>query len=111
MTVVSIDAPRFKHTIHGPFMTRSTDMIHDFILTAFAHRTRNSRSNIFQHFMPINAGPFPFAAFSRTLQWIQNAFRIFDLIDGRGSFRTIFPAAARMITRTVSCPRAASSLA
>ena len=94
---MTVHAPRGKNAFRESILTGSPDVIHDFIATIFDDRFPNSGGKIIEHFIPTDAFPFAFAAFSRALQRIKNAIRIVDLIERRRTFGAIASARSRIL--------------
>src|SRR5437016_4888043 len=97
MAVMAINAPGVEHAlVIDQLMPRTPHVIHDFILAAFLKSTANPGSQIIKNFVPGNALPFAFTAFTGAPQWIKDALWIIDLIDSGWAFGAIASPASGM---------------
>ena len=98
MAVVTVYAPSVKHPlVVDEFVTRTTDVDHDFISPVFLQRFTNASGDVVQNFIPTHPLPFPFSAPACPLERISDSFGIVDLIQRRRSFGAISPAAPWML--------------
>src|SRR5438132_12306874 len=97
MAVVTIHAPRTQYALHVAIVSRPPNMVHHFVAAVFDNSCANFGSECFQCLIPGCTLPLAFAALACTLQRIENALRVIDLVNGSRSLRTIATAAARMI--------------
>src|SRR5579883_548098 len=97
MAVVTIHSPGSQHALHITIVSGASNMIHNLVASPLNKRLPDFRGKGIQHLIPCHAFPPALAALARTLQGIENAFGIVDLVDGRRAFGTVTPATARMV--------------
>src|SRR5438270_14065684 len=97
MAVVPIDAPRAEDTFHVAIVPRPPDVIHHLVAPIFDNGDADFGGEGVQHLVPGGALPLAFAALPGTLQGIENASGVVDLVDGGRSLGAVTPATARMI--------------
>src|SRR5581483_872676 len=97
VAIMPIDTPCSQHTLHVAVMSRSPHMVHHLIAAIFHDSGANFRRKGIKHFIPTRALPFALTALASTLEWIENAFGIVDLIDGGWPLRAVAPSTTRMI--------------
>src|SRR5579875_526611 len=97
MTVMTIHAPRTQHALHITVVPGSSDMVHHFITASLNDGGTNLCRESFQHLVPGRALPFAFATPARTLQGIEDALRIVDLVDGSRAFGAVSSTTARVV--------------
>src|SRR5215469_14348597 len=78
------------------FVTRTADMIEDFVPPSLNQRRANPRSKIVKHLVPGHSLPFALAALSGALERIKNTLGVIDLVESRRTFSTVASAAAGM---------------
>src|SRR5512139_351634 len=92
---MTIHSPCLHDAIGIPVFARTPNVIDNAIGSAqfaLAHFLRDFDQGL----LPTNAFPFAFTAFANSLQWIQNALRIINLIVRRGSLGAVSSPAARV---------------
>src|SRR3954463_12995865 len=96
VAVVAIDAPRLQHAFNIAFVARPANVIDDFVAAIFFERFADSACDRFQRFLPGDPLPLACAAVAYSLERMQDAVGVVDLIDGRGALSTEAAAARRM---------------
>ena len=97
MRVVSVHAPRRKHSFCKAVLAGAPDMIHDLVMPVLDDGFPYTPRQIIQSLVPPNSNPFPLATFSGAFQRIKNSVRIGDLIDRRRAFSAIAASRTRML--------------
>src|SRR5215470_9129648 len=83
VTVVAVDSPCMQHPlVVNEFVSGTANVVHDLVLAAFPQRAPDAATQVVQHLVPGHALPLPFTALPCSPQWIKDALRIVDLIDG-----------------------------
>ena len=67
-------------------------MVHDLITAVFLNRSLDSTSDISQRAFPADTLPLPVTPPAYPLQWIKDAVRVVDLVEGGGSFGAVATA-------------------
>src|SRR5579864_2091897 len=97
MAVVAVNSPRMQHAlVVNELVSGTAHVVHDLVFTAFLKRIANATAQIIQDFVPTHALPLPFTTLPCPAQWIEDALRIVDLIDGGRPFGAVASAAAGM---------------
>src|SRR5579875_528285 len=86
MAIVAINTPCLENALDIAFVTWSTNVVDDFIMSAFLQRPANAVGDQHEHFRPGDRLPFPAAAWADTPQRLENAVGIVDLVDSRWTF-------------------------
>jgi hypothetical protein len=77
---VAVDTPRGEYAFGEAVFTGTAHVIHDLFASIFDDGFAYAAGDVLQRFIPLDALPFSFTAFSRPLQGIENAIRIGDLV-------------------------------
>src|SRR5262249_47519484 len=97
VAVVAVDSPRMQNAlVVDKFVSGTANVVHDLVLAALLECTSYSSAQIVKHFVPGHALPLAFTALARAAQWIEDALRIVDLIDGGRTLGAIASATAGM---------------
>ena len=96
MGVMAIDSPGGEDALGETILARSPDVIHDLVAAIFDDRFAKARGDIIQNPVPGHLFPFALPTFAGALEWIKNAVRILNLVEGGGTLGTIAPARSRM---------------
>src|SRR5258705_7604952 len=91
--VMTVDTPGREDAFSETVFARAPDVIHDLVAAVFNDRFANACGDIVKRFIPADTFPFALAAFSDSLQRIENAIRVGYLIKSCGAFGAV--AAAR----------------
>ena len=91
MRVVAIYGPRGQHALGVSVLTGAPDVVHDLLVTLLLHRPTDARGDVVQGIVPRHPLPLPFPAGTRPFERIQDAIRVGDLVDGRGSLGAVAP--------------------
>ena len=110
MRVVSVDAPGLDHPIHRAVVPRSSNVVHDFVVTIFDNRCTHARGDIVECIVPTHPDPVASAALTGPLHWIQDSFRVVDLVDRRRSLCTRTPTASWVYRVAFEAPNLAVGL-
>src|SRR5215813_12766758 len=97
VAVVAVDSPRMQNAlVVDKFVSGTANVVHNLVLATFLQCAPNASAQIVKHFVPGHALPLAFTALARAAQWIEDALRIVDLIDGGRTFGAVASTAAGM---------------
>src|SRR5215468_3770207 len=97
VTVVAVDSPGMQDPlVIYEFVSRTANVVHDLVLAAFLQRAAYASTQIIQHLVPGHALPLPFTTLPCSAQWIEDALRIVDLIDGGWALGAVASTTAGM---------------
>src|SRR5215204_1985611 len=74
--IMPVNAPRLQNAVDKAFVTRTPDVINDFISFFFQKRRANLRGNRVQNLVPRNSLPTTFAPPARPLHRVKNAVNV-----------------------------------
>ncbi len=104
MAVVAVNAPCLQDPLHVSVVPGPADVIHDFVPPSFEDQPAYLRRDLFQDALPGNSFPCAFASLSGSLQRIENAFGIVDLVDGGRAFGAVASPARGMVRISFHAP-------
>jgi hypothetical protein len=93
---VAVNSPGSENAFCETIFARPPDVIHDLMTAVFHDRFANARGENVENFVPRCLFPFPFTAFTRAFQWIENAIGIGDLVERCRALGAVSPARARV---------------
>src|SRR5262245_36292153 len=96
MAVVSVEAPGLQDAIDIAVLARPSDVIHQLVTPVFLDRASNAPADVGQRFVPADALPLSTAARTFTLEGIENAIGILELVRRDDALGARAAAAARM---------------
>ena len=82
VTVMSVNTPSLEDPVHIPFMTGTSNMVGDFVVTAFFQSRADSRRDVLKHRFPGDSFPLALTSFPDSLHGIEDPFFVLDLIYG-----------------------------
>src|SRR5713226_788183 len=97
MAIVTIHAPRPQHALHVTIVSRSANVVHDFIAAILNNGGPNFAGEGIQHLIPRSTLPLALSTLACTFEGIEDAFGVVDLVDGGGTLGTAAPAAPWVI--------------
>src|SRR5947209_6794081 len=101
MAVVAVNAPCTKYALHIAIMPRSAYVIHHLVAAVLNDGGPNFAGKRFQYFVPGRAIPLAFSTLACTLERIQDAFGVIDLVDSGRSLGAVTSSTARVIRITL----------
>src|SRR6266496_5834464 len=96
MRVMAVDAPGGEYALGEAIFARTTYVIHDLLTTILDDRFSDARCEFVEHLVPTHLHPFSFTSFACSLQRIEDAIRVVDLIECRRTLGAIASARTRM---------------
>ncbi len=96
MRVVGIAAPGGHHALGEAILAGTPDVVHDLFVALLLHGLADPRRHIIHGLIPADALPFPLAAGAGTLERVEDAIGIGDLIQRGGALGTVAASRARM---------------
>ncbi len=92
----AVDSPALQHAFGVAVLARPADVVHHFGLAILDNRLTNPAADVVERCVPGGAFPFALAALAGTLERVEDAFRIVDLVDRRRTLGAVATATGRM---------------
>ena len=97
MTVVAVNPPRLEYSVRVVGLARTTNVIHDLVVTFFFDRLANTGADLFERLIPAHALPLATPPFANPLHRVHDPLWVINLVQRRWPLGTISATARRML--------------
>ena len=96
VAVMAVNAPRVQDPFHVTVVAHAPHVVHDFVFAFFPKGFANAVAYFVEGLIPGDLFPEALTSCPDPFHRMQNAFRVFDLVNGGWAFGAVTPPASRV---------------